>query len=284
MDVSGEILPEIAQKHNVGLIPMEFIIDGKPTVYTDDENGFDAVSFFDMVKTNKVIKTSQINPAFFENYFGPYLEKGISCLYLSLSSSLSSTYSSAMLAKDNLQKKYSQAKLLVIDSLTATTGMGLILEQMILNKENGMDIDENFQCIEKSKMNVNTSGVVDNLVSLKRSGRISSGAAFLGGLLKIKPLLEVTQEGKIELFEKQRGFKSALQRIAEIYKKTHDIGYNLVYISHANELANAESLANMVRNINPSCQVRIRMMSPIIGAHLGPGSVAIGYFSRKGNE
>lgn len=278
MDVSGDVMDEYIEQGKVELVPMEFIINGNSQYYTGKKDGIDVIEFYSQVKARADIKTTQITPAIYEEYFEPYLAGGHSALYLCLSSGLSSTFQSACAAAKNLKEKYPDVELLVVDTLRATACTGILCEKMISNKDNGMSLRDNYYDLEVFKYKLDACCYVDDLNALQRGGRIGKGTAIIGTMFDIKPLITFTPDGKLRNWGKQRGIKLSIKKLVEFYMQSADLNspYPL-YICHADELTNAKELAAKVKEANPNCEIKIRLLSPIIGAHLGPGALVLGY-------
>lgn len=280
MDVSGDVDQNIAEQAGIKLLPMEFIIGGNVYTYTDREDGIDTIDFYRHIKNRESISTTQITPPFYEEYFEPILAEGFSALYLCLSGGLSSTYQSACLAAKTLKQKYPNVDLVPIDSLQATVGMGLLCERMIQNKNNGLDIFANKQDIEATRASLTVTGVIDDLDALKRGGRISAAVAVIGGLLNFKPVILVKPDGTLKMSTTMHGIKKALKYFVDLFETTHDDNYKTVYVMHADEDKNSSLLVDMLLEKFPDLQIRRRLLSPIIGAHLGSGLVGIGFYKK----
>lgn len=281
MDVSGDVDRSYVEQGKVKLLPMEFIINGEVHVYTDDETGMSAVDFYDFVREKAPMSTTQISPSKWAEYFEPYLKEGHSVLCLCLSSGLSSSYNSACTAADELKQKYPDLDVLPIDSLRATGITGVICERMIANKDKGMTIKENFDDVNEFKNLTYACAYVDDLDSLKRGGRISKTVAFVGGLLGIKPLIQFNADGTLSMWGKQRGYKPSMNKMVEYYLERADISQpQTVYITHANDEAYAMELSDKIKEAHPNCDVKIRLLSPIIGVHLGPSAMVLAFVGK----
>lgn len=281
MDVSGDVDRSYVEQGKVKLLPMEFVINGDVYVYTDDETGMDAVQFYDFVREKAPMSTTQISPSKWTEYFETYLKDGISVLCLCLSSGLSSSYNSACIAAEELKQKYPDVDVMPIDSIRATGITGIICERMIANKEKGMSIKENFDDINEFKKMTHACAYVDDLDSLKRGGRISKTVAFVGGLLGIKPLIQFNQDGTLSMWGKQRGYKSSMNKMVEYYLERADIEQpQTVYITHANDVTYANELAEKIKAVSPNCEIKIRLLSPIIGVHLGTSAMVLGFVGK----
>lgn len=281
MDVSGDVDRSYVESGKIKLIPMEFVINGEVFVYTDDSDGMDPVKFYDFVKQKAPMSTTQLSPSKWEEYFEPYLKEGYSVLCLCLSSGLSNSYNSAVTAAKELNEKYPEARFVPVDSIRATGITGLIAERMIENKDKGLSLDENFADIEQFKHKTYACAYVDDLESLKRGGRISKTVAFFGGLLDIKPLIQFNPDGTLSVWGKQRGYKKSIANMIEYYLgKTDAENLHTVYITHANDINYANELAEKVRAVNPNVNIKIRLLSPIIGVHLGTSAMVLGFVGK----
>ena len=183
MDVSWDVEERYIIEKGIKLLPMEFAIDDRIETYTADGQGMDLVKFYDEIKKRKVVKTSQITPNGYEEYFRPYLKQGYSCLYLGISKGLSSAYQSSLVAKTNLKKEFPNVDLISVDTDLVTAPLGLLVERMVKNKEKGMSIEENSNDLNNVKKRVKGFCFVDDLQALKRGGRISATTAFFGSML-----------------------------------------------------------------------------------------------------
>ncbi len=280
IDVSSDFDYEIYQKNDVRLVPMEFNLNEKIIKYEKDSS-FSYKEFYDSLKNGSMAKTSQITPFNYEEIFEPTLKEGKDILYISLSSGLSKTYESASLAKNNLKEKYQNNDIYVLDSLTGSGGMGILLEKAIENKLNGFSILENFNDLNELKKHQFGCAFVDDLMHLKRGGRVGSASAFIGSLLNVKPFVEVTEKGGLNLFTKVIGNKKAALKLAELYKEHALFSTSLpVFINHADNLLFANLAKQEILKINSKANVKITVLSPIIGTHLGPKSIAM-FFIKK---
>lgn len=281
MDVSGDVDRSYVEQGKVKLLPMEFVINDQAFTYTDDESGLDAKQFYTFVRKKAPMSTTQISPAKYVEFFDPYLKNGYSCLYLCLSSGLSSSFNSACMAAEELKTKYPDVEMLPIDSIRATGASGLICERMIANKDDGMSLHDNFADVEIFKHKIDACAYVDDLDALKRGGRISKTVAFVGGLLGIKPLITFTDQGTLEMWGKQLGTNHAIRRMVEFYLNEADIAnLHTVSICHADEESYALQLAEQLKAANPNCEIKIRLLSPIIGVHLGTGAMVLSFITK----
>ena len=278
MDVSGDIDRSYVEQGKVKLLPMEFVINGEVYTYTDDEKGMDAVQFYDFVREKAPMSTTQISPAKWVEFFEPYAKAGQSVLCLCLSSGLSSSFNSAVLACEELKEKYPEADIIPVDSLRATGIEGIICERMIENKEKGLSIKENYDDLVEFRTKTFACAYVDDLDALKRGGRISKTVAFVGGLLGIKPLIQFLPNGTLDMWGKQRGYKMSIHNMVQYYLGKADIdNAHTVYITHANDIGYANELAAEIKAVSPLAEIKIRILSPIIGVHLGTSAMVLAF-------
>ena len=278
MDVSGDLDESYAKNEKIKLVPMEFFINNEVEVYTADEKGLNLVKFYDEIKKKTVVQTSQITPNKYEEYFRPYLEKGYSCLYLGISKGLSAAYQSSLIASKNLKEEFPNVDLISIDTDCVTSLLGLLAERMIENKEKGMSLQENVEDLNNLKTRIKGFTFVDDLQALKRGGRIGAASAFLGSMLNIKPIIEMSG-GTLHVISKQKGMKKSLAYMGELFKKYYNPEIsNIVYIVDACESTTADEMEKIIKEIAPDCLIKRKLLTPIVGAHLGSGALVISFW------
>ena len=282
MDVSGDVMRSFVEDGMVKLLPMEFVIDGAVYAYTDDDTGMSTEQFYQFVRQKLPMSTTQITPAKWTEYFEPYAKRGVSVLCLCLSSGLSSSFNSACIAAEELKQRYPDVDVLPVDSLRATGIEGIICERMIENKQKGLSISENYADLIQFRTLTRACAYVDDLDALKRGGRISKAVAFVGGLLGIKPLIQFMPNGTLNMWGKQRGYKASIRKMIDYYLESADLdSEQTVYITHADEESYANELAERIREVNPRATIKIRVLSPIIGVHLGTGAMVLAFVARR---
>lgn len=278
MDVSGDVEERYVNEKGIKLLSMEFAIDDRIETYTADPQGLDLVKFYDEIKKRKVVKTSQITPNGYEEYFRPYLEQGYSCLYLGISKGLSSAYQSSLVAVKNLKQEFPDVDLISVDTDQVTAPLGLLAERMVENKEKGMSIQENANDLNEIKKKIKGFAVVDDLQALKRGGRISATTALFGTMLNIKPIISI-YDGTLHVIDKQKGIKNSLLKLGQLFKENYNPKIsNSVYIVDACEKENADSLEKILKEIAPDCNIKRKLLTPIVGAHLGSGAMVVTFY------
>lgn len=281
MDVSGDIDREVAKENNLCFIPMEYSVGNEIRCCEGPESEETLKSFYEGQRKEDFTKTSQISPYKYEAVLRSIFEEGKSVLYLCLSSGLSSTYQSACVAKQNMMEEYPDCNFYPVDTLAATGGMGVLAERAIRNRSKGMSIEENYEDLVKASKKVKHWFVVEDLMYLKRGGRISASTAVLGTALNIKPILNVNQEGKLQTVTKKRGDKASLAELISMFDADYDAASgDVIYIVHADSQQKAESINKQLKEKYPGSEVRICGLSPIIGAHTGPGMAAVCFMGK----
>ena len=232
--------------------------------------------FYNKMRSGAIPKTSAANMGKFYDAFETIANEGKDILYLGFSSGLSATVNFAREAANEIMAQYGDCKIAVVDSLCASAGYGLLVKLLVDKKNAGADIDELADYAENTKMNVMHWFTVDDLKYLKAGGRISATTALVGGMLNIKPVMKVDENGKLVSVTKARGRKAALKVMADMYEQTAiDKKDGIVYISHGDCIEDANMLAQM---LNESCGATVQLttyVGPVIGSHSGPGTLAL---------
>lgn len=284
-DISADIPADYAVESGISFIPMSYTLGEEDRVCSCIEPEEILHRFYDGQRGGDLTHTTQISPYKYVEIFEPILEQGKSVLYISLSSGLSNTYNSSLIAANELNEKFENVKVVCVDSLGATGGMGALLELAVENRKRGMSIDENAQWLENNRLRIYHWFMVEDLMYLKRGGRIPATTAIVGSALSIKPLLKIDKDGTLSTFAKKRGAKAAMNELLNLYKTNSAGGKGeRVIIIHADDKDKAEYLKNGVIEHNPEADISVLMLSPIIGAHVGPGMCAIVHIAPEGAE
>ncbi len=248
-----------------------------------DKVNIDPVEVYKGMRDGEVFKTAQITPITFENAFEKHIKNGDEIIYIGFSSGLSATYQSASLAKTILMEKYPNADITVIDSKAASCGYGLVVYEAGTALKNGATKEEIIKIIKFYIENVDHIFTVDNIEYLYRGGRVSRTNAILGGMLSIKPILEV-KDGNLVALEKVRGKNKVLKRMVELVGERNidsELSNTTFYITHADDLETADKLKAMITEKYGAKDFIINYIGGAIGAHVGPGSLTIFYSKRK---
>ena len=275
-DIKADLLAEWGVLYK----SLTFRFDDSEKEYSNDD--MDTATFYAKMREGGVAKTAAVNTEAFTSLFEGVLAEGRDILYLGFSSGLSTTFNSARLAANELRAKYPERKITVIDTLAASAGQGLLVFLAVDMQRKGASLDETAQFIEDNKLCLAHWFTVDDLVYLKRGGRVSPTAAFVGNMLGIKPVLHVDDEGHLTPVSKVRGRKTSLRAMADQYTESaKDPENGLIYISHGDCLADAESLAAMIKEKHGAGVQIITDVGPVIGAHSGPGTLALFFLAHK---
>lgn len=273
-DSGCDISPEMLKKWDVEYLNLSFRFEGAEKDCTNEE--ISSVDFYDKMREGMVAKTAAINPDTFEARFEEALKQDKDVLYLGFSSGLSTTYNSSKIAAEELAEKYPERKVVTVDTLAASAGQGLLVYLAVQQKKNGASIEEIAEYIEGIRNNLCHWFTVDDLVYLKRGGRISPTVAFVGNILGIKPVLHVDNEGHLVNVTKVRGRKASLAKIVEKYGElAKDKANGIVYISHGDCMADAEALKERLCEEYGTKVELIADIGAVIGAHSGPGTLAL---------
>ena len=271
-DSACDITPEKLAEWGVELIRM-------PYLFTDDgvgklDHDQPMKEFYDEMRGGRVAKTSGLNEEVLCDAFTPALEAGKDILYLAFSSGLSVTCESGKKAAEALGRKYPDRKIRVVDSLAASAGEGLFVYLGVMNRDRGMALDENADALEADKLHVCHWFTVEDLKYLKRGGRINAATALLGTALNVKPVLHVDNEGHLIKITQVHGRKKSIRTMAEKLGET--IAEDTpIFISHGDCLEDAEKLKDILENEYHRKVDLITMIGSVIGAHSGPGTLAL---------
>ena len=280
-DSTTDLTPELIQELDVQVIPLCYIMEGK--TYHNIPGGGEMTDreFYAKLRAGSMSTTTQVNSEEFLRVFTPLLEAGQDVLYIGFSAGLSRTYQSAALAREELKQRFPGRRLEVFDSRCASMGEGLLVYHAAQQQKAGRSIEETARWLEENKLHLAHWFTVDDLNHLKRGGRVSGAAAFFGTMLNIKPVLHVDDAGHLIPMEKVRGRKASLDAlVAHMEKDAVDPASQTVFISHGDCRADAEYVADLVREKFGTQDIRIHSIGPVIGSHSGPGTVALFYLGR----
>lgn len=280
MDASADIDSKVFLEEDIRFIPMQYSLNEEMRESKGIESEELLKSFYDSQRSGELTKTTQITPYQYINFFSKLLNEGYSILYLSLSSGLSSTYQSAMLAASELNDEHKDEKVYVVDSLGATGGIGVLLELACKYRKEGKSIEENCALLNNAKLKLHHFFMVQDLMYLKRGGRVSGATAVVGTVLGIRPILKIDENGKLVNFAKRRGNKLALEELAKLFNENYELNDSPIYIVDGDAKELGDFLASEIKKLIPEAVVKRNMLSPIIGAHTGPGLVAVCFIGK----
>ena len=273
-DATSDLPVKFAEQLNVTVLPMGFTMEEKEYFYIPGKSDMPIETFFAKMRAGVPVTTAQVNTFAFLEAFEPVLAGGVDVLYIGFSSKLSGTVQSALAAAEELRVKYPERKVVVIDSCSASLGEGLLV-YYAARKQN-LSFDDLAKWVEENKLRFVHWFTVDDLVYLKRGGRISGATAAIATILNIKPVMHVDNEGYLVAVEKVQGRKKSLRALFEHMEKTVDTAVtDTVFIGHCDAKADAEYVASLVHEKYPDMMVHIDDIGTSIGAHSGPGTIAL---------
>ena len=279
-DSGCDIKPALLAEWGVKFKELTFRFDDSEQEYSNNE--LPASAFYQKMREGGVAKTAAVNVEAFVEAFEETLKEGKDVLYLGFSSGLSTTFNSARLAALQLAETYPDRTIRVIDTLAASAGEGMLVYLAAKKQKEGATLAETADYIESIKLNLSHWFTVDDLVYLKRGGRVSPTAAFVGNMLGIKPVLHVDNEGHLTPVTKIRGRKMSLKEMADRYTETAiDPAEGPVFISHGDCLKDAEDLAATLKSRHGVETEIITDVGPVIGAHAGPGVLALFFLGKE---
>ena len=270
-DSACDLKPEILSEIGVKSIDMDYYFEN-----AEITGELSIKNFYNCMREGKTAKTTAINPDTFYNMFREELFAGNDIFYMAFSSGLSTTYNSANIAKAELEEEFKDRKIVIIDTLSASAGEGLFVYLVAQKAKECETIEVLQNYAESLKLDICHWFTVDDLVYLKRGGRVSSAVAFVGGVLGIKPVLHVDNDGHLINVSKKRGRKATIMALADKYTETaKDISRGTVFISHGDCLEDAKALEKILKSRHNVSVKIITDIGPVIGAHSGPGTLAL---------
>lgn len=279
---TADLAKEHFEKRNLHYICFHYELDGKE--YKDDlGQSMSFEDFYVAMKNGADTKTSQVNASEYEEYFESFLKEGKDILHVCLSSGISGSYNSANIAKDILQEKYPDRKIYVVDSLTASSGFGLLMDKLSDLRDEGMSIDELYQWVEENKQHCLAWFFTSDLTFFIKGGRVSKTSGFVAGVLNICPMLNVDPEGKLIARQKVRTKRKVIEAIVKKMEEKAENGLDYsgkCYISHSACYEDAKAVADLIESkfTKLNGKVEINNIGTTIGSHTGPGTVALFYW------
>ena len=282
-DSSSNLVEEMIDNFGLHVLPLTFMVDGEEYQSYLKGQHTDLKQFYTMMREGKVITTSLPNLAESEALMRDLLEQGRDILYLGFSSGLSGTFEATELLMRDLAAEFPERTLLAVDTLAASGGEGLLVWHAVQRARAGAPIGEVRDWVEENKLHLAHWFTVDDLMFLFRGGRVSKTAAWAGTMLNIKPVMHVDDEGHLIPLEKVRGRKKSLNALVDHMEKSavQPIDNQMVFITHGDCLEEAEYVADQVKERFGVKEVVINYVDPVIGAHSGPGTMALFFLADK---
>ncbi len=281
-DSSCDLTQEMADSLGLAVVPLSVNYKGQEYPNYLDGRALDPKSFYAGLRSGEMTSTTAANPSLWKQYIEPALADGQDALVLAFSSGLSTTYQAACIASEELLEQYPERKILVVDTLCASLGQGLLCWYVANRKADGATLEEARDFAEQTKKKLCHWFTVDDLHFLKRGGRISGTTAVLGSVLHIKPVLHMDDEGHLINMSKARGRKSSIQALAnkvgELCENPHE---QTMFICHGDCIEDAQYLESLIKEQYRVPQVFINLIGPVIGSHSGPGTLAVFFLGKN---
>ena len=276
-DTTCDLPQSYCQENGITLLSVDFTLDG--VTYSGTDSRITPEEFYARMRAGAMPMTQQVTPQKAETVFEDFIKKGYDILHIGFSSALSGSYNSAVIAANELKERYPEATIVTIDSLCASLGEGLLVHKAVEMKMKGVSLSDNAKWLEDNKLKLCHYFTVDDLNHLHRGGRVSKAAAVFGTALNIKPVLHVSNEGKLVPVEKVRGRKQSLIRLVDhMEERAKGVHNDEIFISHGDCLEDAKFVAQLIKERFGIDKVLYNFVGQSVGAHSGPGTVALFFF------
>lgn len=278
-DSSADLTQALVEETGVRVLPLSFHIQGKSLEDYPDKRSMSSQEFYRLLREGEMSTTNAVNMQQYVDLLVPELEGGRDVLILSFSSGLSATCQSSMMAAQELRERFPERKIYVVDTLCASAGQGMLVWYAAQKQREGMELDALRDWCEDNKMKVCHWVTVNDLMHLKRGGRISATTAVVGTMLQIKPIIHVDNEGKLDTVGKARGRKAALDHLVQrVVDTAIDPAEQTMFFSHSDCLEDVEYMADQLKQKCGLRDYRICDIGPVIGSHTGPGCAVVFFF------
>lgn len=286
-DTSCNLPQQLVDDYRLSMIPLRYFLDGEEhTSYTDGKQA-DFQAFYTAMRDGKVVTTTLASQADAAEVAQACAERGEDLLYLGFSSGISGTYGACSAAIAEIAAQHPERKMYSVDTRAASAGQGLLITYVARMRDEGKTIEECRDWAEEHRLNICHWFTVDDLMFLKRGGRVSAVSAVFGTALAIKPVMHMDDDGTLTVVSKARGRKKAIAALADHFGNslaTMDPADQTVYISHGDCLEDAEELAEILKERYGIKDPLITYVDPVIGAHSGPGTLALFYYDTAENR
>lgn len=271
----------VLSRQQIRTVPFTYTINGQQIVYNGDIDSFDAHAHYELLRSGELIQTSLANTQQFIDHFRPVLEEGLDIVYIGMSSGISGTYQASSMAAEELMTEFPQRRVRTVDSLGAGLGTGLLTIHAADLRNEGKTADEAADLLDKKRMDLCEFFTVDDLMFLRRTGRLSTTGALAGTMLGIKPILRGDEEGHIVTCQKCRGRKKAVDTLVQLYQtRAVNPENQIVAISHGDCPEEAQALADRICAIAQPKELIFCPHEPVTGSHVGPGMLAVFFFGK----
>ena len=280
VDAAADLDRERFGGETVNVLPMEYAQGETRKDSFCGETAEELHAFYDLQRNGAVTRTSQVTPTQYRELLGPVMDReGV--LYLALSGALTKTAESAQLAQAKLMRDHDH-RIEVVDTLCATGGIGFLAEKALENRRRGMSLSENAASVREWTGRICQCFMVEDLMYLMRGGRVSAASAVMGTVMGIRPILMIDPEGRLATVGRIRGQKAAVRELLRLYTAVHDMPEEKrVFIVHGDEPETAEDLKKRFLEADPSLEISVRPLCPVIGAHTGPGMIGLIFYGDR---
>ena len=280
-DSSCDLPAHLVEELELHTVPLAFLFGEKTYYNYPDNREMSPKAFYDRLRGGEMATTNAINVGQVTDFLTPFLEEGKDILILSFSSGLSTSFNSYTISAQDLAEQYPDRTIRVIDTLCASLGQGMLVYQAAQLRQAGKRLDEVAQWVEDNKLRQCHWFTVDDLFFLKRGGRVSAATAVVGTMLQIKPVLHVDNEGHLISVAKARGRKASLQALVDkVVQPGEDEAKQPRHISHSDCGADAQFVADQIKQKYGTKEIILNDIGPVIGAHTGPGCVALFFMGK----
>lgn len=280
-DTSANLPSAYLREHGVGVIPFSYSIHGQELTCTDTEK-FDGESYYSAIRDGASVMTSQISPQHYIDAFTPLLKQELDILFVGMSSGISGSFNSSLIAAAQLEESFPERKIRLVDTLAASLGEGILVMRAVDYRAEGKTLDEAYELLSRDLRRVYQVVMLEDLMYLHRGGRISGAKAIIGTVLGVRPILKGNSSGELVVISKARGRKAALKALFDKYMSLADKPEERrVGIAYTDKREQAEELAEMIRQAKPPKELLLVCYEPVTGSHVGPGTVALFF---EGND
>lgn len=277
-DLPADIVAELG----LGVVPLKVTLDGETFTNYLDEREITFKDFYDRMRQKCQASTAAPSISDFMTEMESALSAGRDILYIGFSSALSATYNTAVIAAEELAAKYPDRKIYTVDSLAASLGQGLLVYLAVQQQRLGKTIEEVRDYVEENKQHLAHWFTVADLFYLQRGGRLSSVSAILGTVLSIKPIIHVSDEGRLDGVAKCRGRKNSLIQLADILiEQSADLKNNPIFICQSDCMDEVQIVCDYLEKAGAPAPIVINFIGPVIGAHTGPGTIGLFFLADK---
>lgn len=279
-DSTMDLPAEYIKEHNIMVHPLNYILRG--VEYGANRTELSSEEFYRIMREGEMPTTCASNPKYIKEIMKKKVEEGYDILHISFSSAMSSSYNNASFCADEIMEEYPESKIIVVDSLSASSGQGILVVKAVMMMEEGKTIEEVRDYLESVRLKVIHNFTVENLFHLMRGGRLSRTTAIVGTVLKVMPVLHVSREGRLENTAKVRGRKKSLEALVERLVENLDESEDApILVTDADSKDDADFVLSLIKDKLPDKVIMRSCISPTIGAHSGPGTMLVSFMGRE---